>query len=789
MKNASMGTIAFLLCLLLLSADPSQAQIARENPGNLTQIPPFSAWKLSAMQSGDPFLSMDSIVESLGSSDFDVSRERLNNVLNTYSHFGDLVKESDLSDEETQLILDRLGMTADDVNALINSSEAYDRDYSDFNTYMAAGDSGNATQTAARLQSHYADLSSTARGITDNATYIMNNLSDAGANTSDIESFLASMSNYTSRIASNNQLPYSMANDPGLLLSCDRDEATSGDMLPLTAKLSATNGSVASRTVDFYADNVKIGRGITDQSGLCAFDYTVGVPLLNGPLRLSASLSPQAGLPALTSNIVEVQRLPEQASLQITAASDQIKFGDRTTIHGSFVTATGYPVPRRNVSIWFGNLSIGSAVTGSDGSFAYLLDITGDMPSGQVPLTARYDQKPGDAAIPSITSNTIILNIRQDSTRLTLNPPESSYSGGSTDLLNGTLATGSGRPVSGANIGIYANGSLIGRGNTDRNGTYGIALTVPYDLPRGNYSLYAAYRPGEGRALAGAEGPVYPAVLEPGAPAISIRGSPALIFPGDRLAVDGLLTVDGVPLSDRAVNLTMSGEVLATAVTDAYGRFRLSSEAALSPGVYTLSVRSAEDRLIAASEQATWPFVAMPFDLRASLIIGALILTGILAVAKIRGVDRIIFRRKPREEALAPDLVSSSGMGEAALREEAALPEESLLPSMSFEEEIASIDRFIASGGKARDSITNIYMAVRNVALRHGLRIDRSDTHRDLARKMSDRDPSLDASLNTILFYYENAVFGHYLPGRQDIINSLYCLQEIQAAMAGGEGQ
>lgn len=409
MKYASRGTVAFLLCLLVLAASSSQAQIARENPGSLTSLSPYGADMPAAGSSVDLFTSMDGVVTSLGSGDFNVSRDTLKSLMASDSDFAELVRQYNLSDEQGRVIADQLNMTAGEMGAMIESSEAYYRDYAAFDAYLEAGDDENATLAATRLQDQYASLNMSARAITDHSTAIRDRLADDHADTGSIERFLASLDNYTAMVASDNQRPYTLA---------------------------------------------------------------------------------------------------------------------------------------------------------GGGSFP------------------------------------------QESTPLSTEPSASQHLGDQTAVF------------------------------------YGVRLT----------------------------------------------------------------------------------------------------------------------------------------DIVLPLVVLVLALGGVLLAV------RRLFRDRLRRGAPVPEPAPSS-------HRELPPEEQQPLPDLSFEEEIASINRSISDGGNARDSIIRIYQALRRLVDSHGLTVEKSDTHRDLARKLYRHNPSLEIPTDTILFYYEYAVFGHYLPNGQDVANALHCFREIHSTMSGGSRQ
>jgi len=699
MKKPFTASIVFLLCLLILSVCPSHAQVIHENPGDLVQATPYNADQKLMASLDDLFQSMDVLLTSLDNDDFNASRESLGRFQTSYRSYIDIVKKYNQSDDDVLQILEAINATAGEMQTLANSSEAYSRNYSDFDAAVSAGDHDQATRTAAALQPDYTAINSSARAITDNSTVMRNKLPDLGVDTTRLDSFLNQLNGYTSRMARDNYLPST------------------------------------------YVGNT--------------------------------SLSP-GGNP-------DEPRSPDRLFLHIRLRPDTIKFGEPVEVGGSLATLSGFSEPSQPVDIYLDNRLVGNTTTREDGSFAHKLILSTAMPTGLVNLTARSIQRP-EGAPSYVTSDTVPVEIVQVKTLISLDQPVGPYRGGSSAVFNGTLYSDTGRPVENATIGIYTNGSLLGSGTTDENGNYSALLAIPYDLTEGSHGLYAGYQPGEGLALAGSQSPEYAVYFEPGTPVIAIRIAPVFAFPGDELRVEGISTVDDLPLNDRSMSLGLSGNEIASTVTYSDGTFAFARIVDFNPGIYQLTVRSMADGLLAVLEQPAGIVIVMPFDLRTMLFLAVLVLGGLVLVAKIAGVDRKIFGRKPGKEVPVPEPQTSP-------LPEMTKPETGLETVISFEDEVADIDRFIAEGGDARETLSRIYTVLRKLAGSHGISVQKSDTHRDLFTKISTHDPSLNIPLDTFSYYYENAVFGHYQANGQDILNALFCLREIIGTLAGGEGQ
>lgn len=770
MGKAALVAILFVV-LAASSLGLAQAQVPRENPDNLTSVSPYDADRRLALSLQEIFGSLDDIAAHVNASDFAAAREALKGFDLSYVEYKSILQRSGMSQQELQALLDETDFAAEGLRGLVDSAEMYHKDYNMFLGYRSAGDSRNATLYAARLQGSFLDLTRSSRGIDANGTVVLKMLEDSSINTARLEDGLVALDDYVARVTLQHELPASLIGEASLTLVASAGRAAAGDVLALTARLALNGSAPGGRAIDFYADGNPIGNATTDDSGTCTLNYLVDGRSFRSLIRLSAEFVPQGeSISPAVSNVVEVARLPETASVSATVVPEQAAWGDLVTVRGDMYTITGFPVPGHVLKVYIGDKYMASTETWDNGTYACPVTISWDTAAGPGSVTARYDAVPGDVLMDA-SSPPARLAVAQSATSLTLDRPQPACKGGESVTYGGRLASADGRPVPGAPVSLYADDALLGRAETDGDGRYALALAVPFGLAAGERRVRAAFEPGEGKALGASASEAYDVRFDRATPSIAVHGLPLLAFQGDGLNISGTVAIDGKPLAGQMLSVRLSGTPVGSVVTDAGGSYRLSRNISWMPGVYDVSVAGDEAGLLAAAAQDAGHMLVMPFDRGVSLAIAALI-----AAIAIAGVFLYIrtYRRKPGKKPLPKPTV-------APVFE----PPEPEAVQGRIEDEIARIRR----AGDRRQAIADAYAAARQAVDRHGIRVPPSATHREFLAEFSAKEPALAAAAGAIVANYEAVAFGGRQPGEHDVESSLRSLEEIDRHLSGGKGQ
>jgi hypothetical protein len=364
-----------------------------------------------------------------------------------------------------------------------------------------------------------------------------------------------------------------------------------------------------------------------------------------------------------------------------------------------------------------------------------------------------------------------------DATSLTLDPPPSGITGGENVTFAGMLTAGSGRPVKGEPIEIFADDALIGENVvTDEAGRYNTLLTVPLSMTPGHHDVYAVYAPDAGMSLTGSRSEVYTVDIGPAKPEITLTGMPLVAFRGDTVNLNGTVTLPRGPgIEGLTLTVSAPGMTSRQVVTGHGGTFGLSFTIDMPSGIRPVTIANEPGSLLLSASSEAGSICVLPVDLATGAVIVAIVLLAIGLVLSLTAIARRLPSRALRQghETLPVPLP--------------APPQESSgLPSPpSFEDEIARIEACVVSGADPDEIISEIYRSSRRIAGAHGFALPDSATHREFFKGLAMREPSLMVPAATIARHYESAAFGQELPDERAIGSSLDSLREIISRLSG----
>jgi hypothetical protein len=455
---------------------------------------------------------------------------------------------------------------------------------------------------------------------------------------------------------------------------------------------------------------------------------------------------------------------------------------------GRLTADGGYPVPGHVVSVCYEHQPACLAITDSNGYYSCDVAITARMPGGSLDTHSWFDSgsAPGEA-LANASSATTVIQVLQEGTLLTLQPPPSAVDGGKSVAFTGTIVSASGRAVGGADIGIYDESGLIANNTTDDYGYFRATKRVNFSDAAGVHHVYAAYRPEAGLALEGSQSDGYDVTFLPVTPAISVSGVPLVAFQGDVINLTGRAAapdgtgIEGIWLTALAPNAT-----LGQALTGENGTFQLAYRVNMSAGSRAITVGNDPGSLLGLASVDAGVMYVLPFDLPGCLaIVVIVLLVAGLTIGRITRADRALRRRLARLLAGRPEAT----LPKPTLKVTPVpgpLAEWGIRPGPTrFEDEAVRIEAIIAGSADYREVITEIYLAARRITGTRGFDIPESATHREFYRKLIVQEPGLNVYAGTITRHYEAAVFGDKSLSEKDIVGSLYSLKEINAFAAG----
>jgi len=157
-------------------------------------------------------------------------------------------------------------------------------------------------------------------------------------------------------------------------------------------------------------------------------------------------------------------------------------------------------------------------------------------------------------------------------------------------VVEGRAVTANGSAVADAMIVVSVPGDDI-RVRTDENGTFTIEHR-PVALETGPQNLTVALRPSS-TSIYQTSSATVTTVIDPVEATLSVTGAPASVGFSEPLAVEAQLTVDGRPVPDSRVNLTLASSLSDSAWTNSNGTatFGPSLPAAIDAGTHPVTVR------------------------------------------------------------------------------------------------------------------------------------------------------------------------------------------------------
>lgn len=281
---------------------------------------------------------------------------------------------------------------------------------------------------------------------------------------------------------------------------------------------------------------------------------------MSEPIDAAASVDEEV---AATQADVRAQTF-EETRLSVDAEAESISFSDPLLATGTLETDDGEPVGGETIRLDVGNRTT-TVATDADGSFSFQYRPV-SVPAAAESVSVTYVPENASAYLGSETS--VAVSIDQETPAI--EPPTvgaDSVAFGDEASVE-TTVTVDGEPVPALPVVVRLGGETLGVLETDADGVVAGAVSIPATVPEGDRELTLAV-PFENRALAGASASTAVTVAET-TPDLSVRADAT--SDGD-LAVNGTFAAAGAGVAGQSVAIAVDGEPVATATTDADGRF------------------------------------------------------------------------------------------------------------------------------------------------------------------------------------------------------------------------
>jgi len=327
-----------------------------------------------------------------------------------------------------------------------------------------------------------------------------------------------------------------------------------GDKVNLTATLKDNNNNnLSGKTINFYINGTLVGTGTTNTDGLASYSYTL--TQTSGNYIFMAVFEQNGAFETSNStNYLLVNLIPTQIAINTVTGRN----GDNVNLTASLTdTHNSLVLAGRQIIFYINGVKIGSGITNSNGlaSFGYIIT----QNTGTCIITAVYS---GDAFY-AASNNTGNLQVNLTPTSITTNPVIG-YKGDKINLT-ATLKDNNNNNLSGKTINFYINGTLVGTGTTNTDGTanYQYSLTKP----NGIYTIMACYSPSGIHAGSNCTNSLQINLIPTEITVNQITG-----YTGDNVNLTAVLKENnGLGISGKTVYFSINGVPVGSALTDENG--------------------------------------------------------------------------------------------------------------------------------------------------------------------------------------------------------------------------
>lgn len=320
-------------------------------------------------------------------------------------------------------------------------------------------------------------------------------------------------------------------------------------------------------TITLYDNGKQIGTTTVDAKG--SWSFTPTTDLANGSHTITTTATDAAGNTSSASAAVSfVVDTVAPGAPTISSATDDIDPGKGTVSSGGSTNdprpqLSGTAEPGSTVTIYDGSVAIGTAVTGSNGTWTFTPSVNLGESTHQ--FTVRATDAAGNTGPASpVFSLTVDLTPPATPTAIVLSDD--------TGVIRGTITSGTPTDASqpilvgtgepGGTITIYDNGVAVGTTTVLPNGTWSVTPDGP--LPDGTHAITVVETDAAGNQSAASEPIIF-----------TVDTTPPLA-PGDLVVSNDGGTITGTAEPGSTVTIREGDAILGTPVADSEGNFSLT---------------------------------------------------------------------------------------------------------------------------------------------------------------------------------------------------------------------
>ncbi|MDC0714124.1 Ig-like domain-containing protein [Stigmatella sp. ncwal1] len=325
----------------------------------------------------------------------------------------------------------------------------------------------------------------------------------------------------------------------------------------------------AGATVTVIVDGIPVGTLPADASG--AWSFTPTVPLLDGAHTVKATATDSVGnlSPESNTNTFIIDNTAPAAPVVLTPA-------DGSTIGDNTPTYSGTAEAGATVTVIVDGVPIGTTTASASGAWSFTPTVGLSADTHQVKATAT--DSVGHLS-PESNTNTFIVDTTVPTAPVVVTPEHLSVTQDTTPVFTGTADAN-------ITVTLYLGTTELGSTTADATGAWSFTPTTP--LQQGTYNVSAVATTAAGNASPSSN--INTFTIDTTPPQAPVVTSPA----------DGTVTSDNTPaISGTAeplstVEVTLNGEVLGTASTDAEGRWTITPPSPLPDGPYTVTATASD---------------------------------------------------------------------------------------------------------------------------------------------------------------------------------------------------
>jgi uncharacterized protein (TIGR03382 family) len=322
-------------------------------------------------------------------------------------------------------------------------------------------------------------------------------------------------------------------------------------------------------TVTVIVDGTSVGTTTANAAG--AWSLTQPTALADGNHMVKATARDAAGntSPDSNTNTFTVDTTAPAAPVVVTPA-------DGSTIADNTPTYNGTAEPGSTVTVIVDGMSVGTTTADGEGAWSFT-QVTG-LPNGPHTVKARAEDAAGNIS-PESNTNAFTVDATIPAAPLVITPAHNSVTNDTTPAFTGTAEAN-------ATVTIFLGSQQIGTTMADATGNWSFTPTEP--LAAGMYDVSALATNAVGNTSERSNTNRFTIdTTPPGAPVVT---SPA----NDSVTNDNTPAIAGTAEPDSTVTVTLNGNAVGTATTNAAGNWSFTPTAPLADGPYTVVVTATD---------------------------------------------------------------------------------------------------------------------------------------------------------------------------------------------------